>query len=346
MGKSKVYFLSYQETKNLQSPDARLQSYFRQVFKETKFLTQIPYRRKVGIKLHFGEEGRENYLKPEYCREVVLILAESGIQPFLIETSTLYRGARQEAKTHFDLSQRHGFLLNKVLAPIQFLDGKRGEFYYEDEGKKIAGGLRKIQFLVNLSHFKGHFVCGFGGALKNIAMGLAAKGGKLDMHSLSIPYIDETKCGNCGICVDYCPHGSIVLHKGKYLISAACTGCAGCLTVCPLAAIKIDWGVSSQELLQKMAEYAQVILKNRYALHFNFLINITPNCDCFPQTEKPIMPDVGILASLDPVALDQASYDMTKNELKALYPHLKPERILERASQLGIGQREYELVTI
>uniref|UniRef100_A0A7C3YRU5 DUF362 domain-containing protein n=1 Tax=candidate division WOR-3 bacterium TaxID=2052148 RepID=A0A7C3YRU5_UNCW3 len=345
--KSKVYFLPLTNGKN---PDAenikRFNSFLNVVFKETKFLSSLSSRKRIGIKVHFGEEGRENYLKPEYVREVSLFLGQDGHQPFLLESATLYQGMRQEEKTHFLVAQKHGFTLKKVLAPIIFVDGKKGESYYEIGGKKIGQKLRLIKFLINLAHFKGHLATGFGGALKSIGMGLAAKGGKLEMHSVSIPYIDESKCTFCGSCAEYCPREAIRFHQTRYLITNNCVGCCGCLTVCPNSAIKIKWNTTSEELQSKIAEFAHLILKDRHTLHFNFLIDITPNCDCLPKTEEPIMPDIGILASLDPVALDQASYDMTKDKIKEIYPNLNPEIILQQGEEMGIGQREYELYEV
>ncbi|MEO0098231.1 MAG: DUF362 domain-containing protein, partial [candidate division WOR-3 bacterium] len=310
--KSKVYFLPLDSGKDLNANRAKYVSFLNFVFNETNFFSSIPSHKKIGIKVHFGEEGRENYLNPEYVREVVLLCGGSGLQPYLLETATLYRGKRQEEKSHFELAQQHGFTLQKVLAPIIFVDGKRGEFYSEINGKKIGRRLKGFKFLINLAHFKGHMVTGFGGALKNIGMGLAAKGGKLDMHSVSIPYIDESKCSFCGTCAEYCPNEAIIFRQGRYLINNKCVGCSGCLTICPNYAIQIKWDSSSEELQKKVAEYAHSILKDRFCLHFNFLIDITPNCDCFPKTEEPIVKDIGILASFDPVALDQAGYDMVK----------------------------------
>ncbi len=344
--KSLVYFLSSSAKDLLNENLEPFLSFLNLVFKETRFLELIPYHRRIGIKLHFGEAGRNNYLKPEFVHQVVLHTGRKGLQPFLIETATLYRGMRQEAKSHFVLAQEHGFTLPKVLAPILFLDGKVGNSYYEIDGKKISQGLKRISFLINLTHFKGHFVTGFGGALKNIGMGLAAKGGKLQMHSVSIPHIEPSRCNACGLCAKYCPRGAVIFKNGRYLINSVCIGCAGCLTICPHQAIGINWDATPEELGEKIAEYAQVVLKDRLTLHFNFLFDITQNCDCFPKTEEPFMEDVGILASYDPVALDQASYDMVKPKLKSLYPHLKPERILQKAEELGIGQREYQLCPV
>ncbi|MEO0102580.1 MAG: DUF362 domain-containing protein [candidate division WOR-3 bacterium] len=341
--KSKVYFLPLENGRDLNTNRKRYISFLNFLFNETKFFSSIPSHKKIGIKVHFGEEGRENYLNPAYVREVTLLCGENGLQPFLLETTTLYRGKRQEDKSHFELAQKHGFTLQKVLAPIIFVDGKRGESYYEINGNKIARRLKLFTFLINLAHFKGHMVTGFGGALKNIGMGLAAKGGKLDMHSVSIPYIEETKCELCGICVDYCPNQAITFQRKRYFITTNCAGCGGCLTICPNNAIQINWNSTPEELQRKIAEYAYIILKNRFAIHFNFLIDITPNCDCFPKTEEPIMKDIGILASLDPVALDQASYDLTKEQIKNLYPNLNPETILTVGEELKIGLREYEL---
>lgn len=317
------------------------------------FLNLLTYRRRLAIKVHFGEDGNDNFLNPKFVREAVRVLSLKGVQPTIVETATLYRGKRQEAKTHIELAHDHGFRLQDVLAPIEILDGKNGAEYYEVETglkyvrkAKLAKGLRRYGFLLNLAHFKGHFVTGFGGVVKNLAMGLSAKGGKLEMHSSSKPFVNSEKCASCDDCIDYCPAQAISFVEYVAKIGYPCTGCAGCITVCRYGAIQIKWDSGAESVQKKMAEYALAILRERRALHFNFLINITPNCDCYPTTEKPILADIGFLASLDPIACEQASWDKTKKELKKLYSHLNPEILLEYGEKIGLGNREYKLVEL
>jgi uncharacterized Fe-S center protein len=194
-----------------------------------------------------------------------------------------------------------------------------------------------------MAHFKGHFVTGFGGVFKNMAMGLAAKAGKLEMHSGSKPFVDPEKCVSCGACVDYCPNDAINFVQYVAKIGRSCTGCGGCLPVCREGAIRINWDAASETIQRKMVEYCRAVLRGREAIHFNFCLHITANCDCYPQTENPIMEDIGAFGSLDPVACEQAAWDQTEAALKDLYPHLKPDLILEVAQERGLGSRSYKL---
>ncbi|MBM3313061.1 DUF362 domain-containing protein, partial [candidate division WOR-3 bacterium] len=274
-------------------------------------------------------------------------------QPVVIETTALYRGRRQEATEHLNLAREHGFTAKSLLAPLEILDGKRGEKSYTVSLDSelvpkafLAQGLRRIRYLINLAHFKGHFVAGFGGVIKNLAMGLASKAGKLQMHSLSKPQVDREKCASCGDCVDYCPHRAIDFVQYVAHIGPNCAGCGACLTICRHDAIRIDWNVSSETVQLRMVEYARAVLRDREAVHINFCLNVTPNCDCNSRTEKPITPDLGLFGSLDPVACEQAAWDRLGPILRELYPKLRPELLLETAQARGLGTRQYQLETL
>jgi uncharacterized Fe-S center protein len=323
------------------------------------FLDRLNYRKKLGIKLHFGEDGNRNYLKPEYVRAAVETVGRRVTDCALLETCTLYRGSRATAVTHAALALRHGFTLQAVLAPVEIIDGEQGDEFYEVpvnlalvKRARLGRKLRHIHFLLNLAHFKGHFVTGFGGVLKNLAMGLAAKGGKLEMHSLYKPQVTEKKCTSCGTCVEYCPSQAIDFIKEVAHVGRSCLGCGGCIMVCRQGAIGIKWDEASESVSRKVIEYAFAVLRDstnpepRICLNMNFAINITPNCDCMGTTEEPIMPDVGIFASLDPVACEQAAFDRARTALNKLYPHLDPQRAIDYAEEIGLGSRQYELETI
>jgi uncharacterized Fe-S center protein len=323
------------------------------ILKNSGFFEMVKPRKRVGIKVHFGEAGNSNHLDPEIVRRVVIATSYYSLQPVLIETTSLYRGRRQKASEHIRLAEEHGFGIERVLAPIDILDGELGEKFYPVSVNTelvaqayLAAGLRYYRYLINLAHFKGHFVVGFGGVLKNLAMGLAAKAGKLAMHSSSRPFVDEKKCTSCGTCVDYCPHDAISFVHYVAHIGRSCTGCGGCVAVCPSGAIKLNWDEAADSVQLKMADYCRAILTGRVAIHFNFALKITPNCDCYPQTEKPIRSDIGVFASLDPVACDQAVLDRVEAEIKRLYPHINPGVLLARAEKIGLGKRDYELVNL
>lgn len=317
------------------------------------FLRQLKSKKKIGLKVHFGESGNTNHLDPGFVRAAAVATSHYNLQPIAIETTTLYRGKRQNAADHVKLAKEHGFGMDRTMAPIEILDGQCGEkfmkFRLDSElvpWARIAQGLRRFPYLINLAHFKGHFVTGFGGVIKNLAMGLAAKAGKLDMHSQSKPYVEPDQCVSCGECVEYCPYDAINFVQYVAKVGRSCTGCGGCLAVCPHGAIRIRWDAASETIQTKMVEYCRAVLAGRPAFHFNFVLKVTPNCDCYPQTETPAMPDVGVLGSLDPVACDQAAYDRTSPLLKELYPHLNPELLLESGERKGLGKRDYQLVEL
>lgn len=317
------------------------------------FFATLRPRKKLGIKVHFGKNGNITHLRPELVRAAAIACSYHNIQPIVIETTALYRGRRQEATSHLELAREHGFTFQAILAPVEILDGRYGEKHYEVPldstlvpRARLAQGLRRLRYIINLAHFKGHFVAGFGGVIKNLAMGLAAKAGKLEMHSSSKPFVEPERCLSCGACVDYCPHDAINFVQYVARIGRSCTGCGGCLAVCPQAAIRINWDAASESVQLKMVEYARAVLLGRQAFHFNCCLKITPNCDCLPRPEDPLMPDVGLFASTDPVACEQAAWERVGPELKRIYPHLNPELILDRAEAAGLGSRRFRLVNL
>jgi uncharacterized Fe-S center protein len=323
------------------------------ILEATGYFKRLRPRKRVGIKVHFGEHGNRNHLRPEFVRAAALAASYYNVQPVVIETTALYRGRRQEAGEHLKLAREHGFTIDRILAPIEILDGRHGERSYrvplDSElvpAARLAHGLRRLRYIINLAHFKGHMVAGFGGVIKNLAMGLAAKAGKLEMHSQSKPWIDAERCSSCGECVDYCPHGAINFVQYVAHIGPGCTGCGGCLAICKQNAIKFDWDAAPETVQLKMVEYARAVLLDRELVHINFCLNVTPNCDCMTRTEKPVMPDVGVVGSLDPVACEQAAWDRVAPKLKTVYPQLKPELLLEAAANTGLGTREYRLVNL
>ncbi|MBM3315062.1 DUF362 domain-containing protein [candidate division WOR-3 bacterium] len=343
MDKPVVYFV----------PPARARAGVGSMLEESGYFRQLRPKKKLGIKVHFGEHGNDNHLRPELVRAAAVAASYRNLQPVIIETTALYRGRRQEAASHVELAHEHGFTAEAVLAPIEIVDGRYGEKSYtvalDSElvpQARLAQGIRRLRYVVNLAHFKGHFVTGFGGVIKNLAMGLAAKAGKLEMHSSSRPYVDAGRCTSCGTCVDYCPREAVNFVEHVASIGRSCTGCGGCLAVCPHAAIQVKWNVASESVQRKMVEYCRAVVAGRRLFHFNACLKVTPNCDCYPQTEKPVVDDVGLFGSLDPVACEQAAWDRVGAPLRRLYPHLRPGLLLEQAEAAGLGARKYRLVEL
>ncbi len=296
-----------------------------------------------AIKLHVGEAGNINYVNPRYVQRLVEVIDRAGGTSFLTDTTTLYAGRRFRADLHIELAREHGF----DFAPMIIADGLYGDDYVDIDGAKIASLFDHIDTMFCVSHFKGHLTCGFGGALKNLGMGCGAKGGKLEMHSRSEPYVDDDQCTACLTCLDYCIHGAIKKVKSKVKINKdLCTGCAGCMAVCPEHAIKFSWDAASTDIQKGIAKYAASAIKDKKVFYLNFLINISPNCDCFHTNEPMIADDIGILGSFDPVSIDQACYDMIKEPIDKLHHELDAQEQLAFAEKFGAGERKYELKAV
>ncbi|MCX8084435.1 MAG: DUF362 domain-containing protein [Calditerrivibrio sp.] len=314
----------------------------------------------IAIKTHFGELGNTAFVSPIYLRPVVEVLKNLKTNPYLTDTNTLYVGMRTNSVDHLHNVNLNGFGYSTLGVPTIIADGLRGENSVDVEigGKylksvKLASDIVNADGMVCVSHFKGHEVSGFGGAIKNLSMGCASRQGKLEMHSVTRPKVHQEKCTSCGRCLSACAHSAIDI-KPKAFINEKCTGCARCIAVCPEGAIGINWDETTENTQLKMAEYALGVHKalRGKILYVNFLINISPACDCYPGNDAPICADIGFLSSTDPVAIDQASYDLVlkqfagKDPFVDIYPYLSPEIQLSHAEYLGLGKREYDLITI
>ncbi|UCD19194.1 MAG: DUF362 domain-containing protein [candidate division WOR-3 bacterium] len=297
----------------------------------------------TAVKVHVGEVNNINYVNPGFVNRLVSLVGKAGSKAFLTDTTTLYAGRRYRADLHIALAREHGF----DFAPMIIADGLFGDDYVEIDGRKIASLFGHIDTMFCVSHFKGHLTCGFGGALKNLGMGCSAKGGKLEMHSGSKPYVDADRCTQCLTCFDYCIHEAIIRAGSEVVIDRnVCTGCAGCMSVCPERAIKFSWDAVSSDIQKGIAGHAASTIKDKKVFYLNFLMNISPDCDCFHTNRPMIAPDVGILASFDPVSIDQASYDLVKKPIDRLHPEVDPTEQLAHAERLGAGERKYDLESI
>lgn len=318
-----------------------------------------------GIKIHFGEYGNDTHIKAPFARRVVEKIKNAGANPFLTDSTTLYSGMRHNAVDHLNVATLHGFVHSVVDAPVIIADGLFGENDIPVRINKkhftdvyIADAIRRAPALIVMSHFKGHEMAGFGGALKNLAMGGASVRGKRDQHATHVT-IDESKCIGCGRCVKVCPQKALTLiDKKSHVDISKCIGCFECITVCPVKAISIDWNTEIVPFNERMIEYAYGVVKGREKRigYLNFVVNVTPDCDCPGWSDSLMVADIGFLASTDPVALDQACYDLVNkapaldpkladatDKFIARWPHTRGDVQLKYAEEIGMGSREYKI---
>jgi uncharacterized Fe-S center protein len=320
----------------------------------------------VALKIHFGETGNKAFVKPERAKPIVKKVKALKGRPFWTDSNTLYKGTRSHTLAHLKTAHDHGYTAGKTGAHVLINDGLEGKTYkkikvnYKHFKELFFGSLIfEADAMIAITHFKGHEVTGFGGAIKNISMGLASRAGKQQMHADFKPVVDKQLCTACGKCLESCPEEAISWDTdGKAKIDLAkCIGCGQCVVVCRFDAIESSWSGSSDSVQEKMAEYAAGItakFKNKIA-HISFITDVSENCDCYDFNSEPIVPDIGILASFDPVAIDQASIDLvnktpgrieSNDKFRKLWPKVDWNVQLKHAESLGLGSRKYEIVEI
>ena len=312
------------------------------------------------MNLHFGEEGTTGYVRPEHLRLICDEIVKMGTTPFLSDANTLYRGKRLNSKDHLGVAMSHGFTKQAVGADIFIPDDTKKEDAAEVQinqryikTAKIGRCYIEAEGLLAVTHFKGHGLTGFGGALKNIGMGCATREGKLAQHNDAAPVFYEDKCIGCGDCADVCPVDAIRVEEDKAVLNKdKCIGCASCVAACINFALFVDFE-AGDDVQRKMVEYAFAILKDKKGKSgfLNFAVRINKECDCWAYENSRIAPDVGILASLDPVAIDKASLDLVnascgKEIFKEAHPQQNPLLQLEYAPMLGLGSMDYELIRV
>ncbi len=366
---STVYFTDLRST-----PKRNVLDKVGDLLNRVKLNTKIRKNDLVAVKLHFGEMGNTAFLRPVFLRVVVDKIKGVGGRPFLTDTNTLYTGSRSDSVSHLTTAVMNGFDYSCVGCPIIIADGLKGRSGVKVpiKGKvlkeaRIARDVVDADAMVVVTHFKGHELSGFGGTIKNVGMGCASREGKLIQHSNVAPQVNTQKCIGCRMCVPYCPVGAITLQEKKAFINAKkCIGCGECTLICPSKAIEIQWNESPDIFQKKMAEYACGALKGKEnkVVFMSFVVQVSPACDCYPNSDAPIVKDIGILASKDPVAIDAASCDLVNNEestpgtaiktplkrgedkWRALYPSIDWNIQLDHAVKMGLGEREYTLVKI
>lgn len=325
----------------------------------------------VAIKIHFGEKGNTACIRPQFIRKIVDKIKQAGGRPFLTDANTLYVGSRSNAVDHIETAIENGFAYATVGAPIIIADGLTGRDYINVSinlkhfvEAKVATAAYHADAIIAVTHFKGHEMTSFGGVLKNIGMGLGSRAAKQAMHSDALPAVDPEKCIACGRCIDWCPQNAITIEETAQIDHNKCIGCGECTITCNEGAIAINWVTSHAVIQEKIVEYTYAVLKNKKgkAGFITFLMDISPNCDCWNYNDYPIVPDIGILASTDPVALDQACVDLIneketlqnsclnlpagEDKFRGLYPEIDWSIQLKYGEQIGLGTRKYTLVKI
>ncbi len=340
-------------------------------------MEQFPWKNKfVAVKTHFGERGNSAFPRPILLRPIVDLIKAAGGKPFLAETATLYTGSRSNAPDHIETAIRHGFGLEVTGAPVFICDGLTGRDrqMVQIPGKhfseiSVASGIHDADCLVVVSHFKGHEVTGFGGAIKNLGMGCCSRSAKLAMHTAIRPTVMDSKCVKCGRCFSWCSVGAIrqVKPKGRVTINPnLCRGCGECLMACRFGAIRINWSEDTRNVTERMVEHALGVLapKRESAFFFNLLTDIVPLCDCYGFADAPVVPDIGFAASTDPVALDAASIDLVNDQIglagtalkgghgrgegkfEHIHTEIDPMVQITYGQEIGLGSGEYEKVPL
>ncbi len=368
MSKPKVFFTNMRATseENLPAKLARLI--------KTAGIGDIDFKRKyAAIKMHFGERGNLAFLRPNYARVVVDAVREGGGQPFLTDANTLYVGGRKNALDHIDTAYQNGFSPFSTGCHVLIADGLKGS----DEAlvpvphgelvkeAKIGRAVMDADVVISLTHFKCHELTGIGGALKNIGMGCGSRAGKMEMHSAGKPVVNEADCIGCGMCRKNCAVDAPEIANRKAVINHdKCVGCGRCIAVCPTDAIEPAWGEANDSVCKKIAEYTAAVLHDRPHFHVSLVIDVSPFCVCHSENDAPIVTDIGMFASFDPVALDVACAQAVikqppfpgslldacphrgKDHFHSLFPDTNWWVCIEHAVKLGVGSSEYELVEI
>ena len=368
MEHSKVYFTNLRTKLNEGLPK-KLQKLIK-----AAGIEQIDFKNKyTAIKIHFGEPGNIAYLRPNYAAAVVEVVKSLGGKVFLTDCNTLYVGGRKNALDHLDSAYTNGYSPFSTGCHVIIADGLKGtdEAYVPVEGgeyvkeAKIGQAVMDADIIISLNHFKGHECTGFGGALKNLGMGCGSRAGKMEMHSAGKPTVDQQLCVGCGSCVKICAHeGVTVTDKKAFIDHSKCVGCGRCIGVCPMDAVAAAQDESFEILNKKIAEYTWAVVHGRPNFHINLVIDVSPYCDCHAENDVPIVPDVGMFASFDPVALDGACADAVNRQpvnpgsilaerehchhdhFTDVTPETNWRSCVEHAQKLGVGSCSYELIEV
>lgn len=376
MQKAQVYFTDFRTVAFGDSLPTKLKKMIRKAG-----LSDIEMEgRFAAIKLHFGELGNISYLRPNYAKAVADVVKELGGKPFLTDCNTMYPGSRKNALEHLECAWENGFTPLTVGCPILIGDGLKGTDDIEVpveggeyiEKAKIGRAVMDADVFISLTHFKGHEMTGFGGTIKNIGMGCGSRAGKTEQHCNGKAKIDEEKCIGCRVCTKECANDALHFNpetKKSYIDPDNCVACGRCLGACNFDAISFEREHAIEMLNRKMAEYTKAVVDGRPQFHISLIVDVSPNCDCHGENDVPILPNIGMFASVDPLALDQACVDaclkatplpgsqLAENLANPDFHHhhdhftnSRPESewrsCLEHAEKIGLGTREYELTVV
>lgn len=334
----------------------------------------------VAIKIHFGELGNVSYLRPNYARAVVDVVKELGGKPFLTDCNTLYPGSRKNALEHLYCAWENSFTPLTVGCPILIGDGLKGTDDIEVpvrggeyvKNAKIGRAVMDADVIISMTHFKGHEATGFGGALKNLGMGCGSRAGKKEQHNNGKAYVQQEICRGCRRCMRECANNGLVFDletRKMHVDKEHCVGCGRCVGACNFDAIDFEDPNSNQMLNYRIAEYAKAVVDGRPQFHISLVMDISPNCDCHGENDAPILPDVGMFASFDPLALDQACVDACMkceplpnsqlgehmrdphfvdhhDHFTNSTPESEWQSCLSHAEKIGLGTRDYELIRL
>lgn len=370
MAKSKVYFSNMRAT-----PELNILAKLRKLM-ESAGMGEINFKKQfAAIKLHLGEPGNIAYLRPNFSKVVADYVKELGGKPFLTDCNTLYVGRRKDALEHLDAAYENGYNPFCTGCQVIIADGLKGtdEAHVPVEGgsyvreAKIGRAIMDADVFISLTHFKGHELSGFGGAIKNIGMGSGSRAGKLEMHSSGVPAVKEDTCVGCGRCVSVCAQSAISLNGTASIDEDMCAGCGRCLALCPFDAIVTQWNEANETMCRKMAEYTKAVIEGRPNFNISLVVDVAPFCDCHAENDAPIVSDIGMFASFDPVALDQACADAVMrapaadgsllsdklaegsshcDHFHTVHPDTHWQVTLEHCEELGIGSRDYEIIEV
>ncbi len=373
--KAKVYFTDFRCEMD-ESPVKKLQRLLK-----TAGMDKIDMEGKfVAIKMHFGELGNMSYLRPNYAKAVADLVKECGGKPFLTDCNTLYPGSRKNAIEHLYCAWENGFTPMTVGCPVIIGDGLKGtdDIAVPVEGgeyiqeAKIGRAVMDADIFISLTHFKGHELTGFGGTIKNIGMGCGSRAGKKDQHHNGKPVIDPENCRGCKLCMRECANDGLAFDEGRKVMTideAHCVGCGRCIGACNFDAIHFGQDAAVKELNCRMAEYTKAVVAGRDNFHISLVCDISPVCDCHSGNDAPILPDIGMFASFDPLALDQACVDACLRQtplpnsqlteqmaghdfhdhhdhFENTTPNSEYKTCLAHAEKIGLGTKEYELITV